>query len=194
MKKKLNCENIVHVDKDTGEILGESHGLTTIEDETLTYGDIKKKEFLEKYDTNFNKGASFVKLYDGVLEELTKRLSKAELTFMFKIVRLVSYNDCILREGGSKNGRFLDISDIAEATGENYKNCCKLIKGLINKGVIGKHKTGCIENPKIELKCYTFNPYIINRGARLDRTIIALFENTGWKELSCNNKNFLIVE
>lgn len=41
-----------------------------------------------------------------------------------------------------------------------------------------------VENPDITIKCYTFNPFIISRGVKLNRTIIALFENTGWKELS----------
>ena len=56
----------------------------------------------------------------------------------------------------------------------------------IKKGVVGKHETGCVENPDIMVKCYTFNPFIISRGVKLNRTIIALFEKTGWKDLCCN--------
>ena len=186
MKKKLNYENVVHVDKETGEIICETNGVTTIEDSELTEEEIRKQQFLEKYDPNFNKGARFVKLYDGVLEALTEKLSKAELVFMLKIVKLVSYDDCILRTNGHGHGKILDLTDIADAVGENYKNCSKLMNGLIKKGVIGKHETGCVENPDITVKCYTFNPFIISRGVKLNRTIIALFENTGWKELSCN--------
>lgn len=188
MKKKLNYENVVHIDKDTGEIICETQGATIIQDNMLTEDEIKKQEFLDKYEPNFNKGARFVKLYDGVLDILTQRLSKAELVFMLKIVKLVSYDDCILRTNGHGNGRILDMNDISHVTGENYKNCNKLMNGLLKKGIIGKHETGCIENPDIVVKCYTFNPFIICRGTKLNKTIINLFDKSGWKELSCNNR------
>lgn len=184
MKKKLNYENVIHIDRETGEVICTSEGVTSIEDSTPTEEELKQKEFLEKYDPHFNKGARFVKLYDGVLELLTQKLTKAELVFMFKLVRLVSYEDGILRTGGHGNGVILDLDDIAEIIGENYKNCSKLMNGLIKKGVIGKHQTGCIEKPDILVKCYTFNPYILNRGVKMNRTILALFENSGWNNLS----------
>ncbi len=184
MKKKLNYENIVHIDEETGEEICRSKGVTIIEDSEPTEENFKRQEFLEKYVPNFNKGARFVKLYDGVLELLTKKLTKSELTFMFKLVRLVSYDDGILRIGGHGNGAILDLDGISESTGESYKNCSKLINGLIKKGVIGKHQTGCVENQDILINCYTFNPYILNRGTKMSKTILALFENSGWNKLS----------
>lgn len=186
MKKKLNYENIAHVNEETGEIICKTYGVTTIEDCELTEEELRREMFLHKYDPNFNKGVRFVKLYDGVLDALTEKLTKAELVFMLKIVKLVSYDDCILRTNGHGHGKILDLNDIADAIGENYKNCSKLMGGLIKKGVVGKHETGCVENPDIMVKCYTFNPFIISRGVKLNRTIIALFEKTGWKDLCCN--------
>ena len=62
----------------------------------------------------------------------------------------------------------------------------RLVIKSTKKGVVGKHETGCVENPDIMVKCYTFNPFIISRGVKLNRTIIALFEKTGWKDLCCN--------
>lgn len=109
MKKKLNYENVTHIDEDTGEVICQTHGVTTIEDCEPTEEEIRKQQFLEKYDPNFNKGARFVKLYDGVLEALTEKLSKAELVFMLKIIKLVSYDDCILRTNGHGHGKFLTL-------------------------------------------------------------------------------------
>lgn len=184
MKKRLNYKKVIHSDAETGEVICETEGTTLIEDNQPTPEELRRKEFLEKWDPQFNKGARFVKLYDGVLDVLVEKLSKAELQFMFKLVKLVSYDDSVLRRGGHGNGKILDINDIAEITGESYKNCCKLMKGLQNQGIIGKHETGCIGSPNILIKCYTFNPYVLNRGVKLDKTIAALFEDTGWKQLS----------
>ena len=181
MKTKLNYENVVHIDRNTGNVICMTNGVTSIEDNIPTESELKKKEFLEKYDPNFNKGARFVKLYDGVLELLTQKLTKAELVFMLKLIKFVSYDDGILRMGGHGNGVILNLDDITTAIGENYKNCNKLMNGLIKKGIIGKHQTGCVEKPDILIKCYIFNPYILNRGVKMNRTILALFENTGWR-------------
>lgn len=180
MQKRLNYENIIHINEETGEEICRSRGTTTIMDSEMSKEDIKRREFLEKYDPHFNKGARFVKLYDGVLELLVQKLTKAELTFMFKLVRLVSYDDGVLRTGGHGNGVILDLDSISNIVGESYKNCNKLMNGLIKKGIVGKHQTGCVENPDIIIKCYTFNPYILSRGTKMSRTILSLFENSGW--------------
>lgn len=184
MKKKIYCKKMSHVDEETGEVVCRTEGVTSIIDEQPSPEEIKQREFLEKWDTKFNNGARFVKLYDGVLDVLVEKLSKAELQFLMKIVKLISYDDGILRTGGHGNGKILNLEDIADITNESYKNCCKLMNGLFKQGVVGKHTTGCVGSPNILVKCYTFNPYIINRGVKFDRTIMGLFDKTGWKEFS----------
>jgi hypothetical protein len=56
----------------------------------------------------------------------------------------------------------------------------KVIVSLISKGVLGEHRTGSIDNPKIINKCITVNPYIFMKGCQMNRTIIGLFENSEW--------------
>lgn len=184
MKKKLYYNNVSHVDEETGEVICRTEGVTTIEDSQPTPEELKRQEFLKKWNPKFNKGARFVKFYDGVLDVLIEKLSKSELQFMMKIVKLVSYDDSILRTGGHGNGKILNLHDIATITDETYKNCSKLMNALLKHGVVGKHETGCVGKPNIVVKCYTFNPYILNRGVKLDKTIESLFTKTGWRELS----------
>lgn len=188
MKKKLNYKKVIHSDAETGEYICTTEGVTTIEDNQPTPEEIKRQEFLEKWDTDFNKGARFVKVYDKALEVMVEKLSKSELQFAMKIVKLVSYDDSILRTGGHGNGKVLSLNDIAEITEESYKNCSKLMNALLKQGIVGKHETGCVGAPNIIIKCYTFNPYILNRGKKLDKTVEGLFHNTGWERLSSEDR------
>jgi hypothetical protein len=64
--------------------------------------------------------------------------------------------------------------------GLTHEGVRKVIVSLISKGVLGEHKTGSIDNPKILNKCITVNPYIFMKGHSMNRTIIGLFENTEW--------------
>lgn len=174
-------EIIAHVvSADTGVILDEIKPGDKIKHKE---DDDKKKEYLNTYEVNFNQGVRFVKLFDEVLDTLSERLSVTEFRFAVRLAKHVSYDDCILRTNGHRNGKFLDISDISELLGENYKTTSRIMNGLVKKGVIGKHITGCIENPNLSVQCYTCNPYIYMRGTKVEKTILALFEKSGWAEI-----------
>lgn len=141
---------------------------------------LERKQYLEKYDTNFNKGVRFVKIYDNMIDALADQLTLGEFRFAIRLTKHISYDDCILRTNGHGNGKVLTIKDISELMNLNYQNCCKLMNSLIDKGVFGKHTVGSIETPGKELQCYTANPYIFMRGMKVERAIVALFEDTGW--------------
>ncbi|MBQ0090623.1 MAG: hypothetical protein KBT27_14960 [Prevotellaceae bacterium] len=174
-------EIIAHViDADTGVIIDELEAGDKIKHKR---DEQKRQDHLDKYQENFNEGVRFVKLFDEVLDTLSERLSVSEFRFAVRLAKHVSYDDCILRTNGHGNGKFLDITDISNLLGENYKTTSRIMNGLIKKGVIGKHVTGCLEDPNVLVQCYTCNPYIYMRGTKVEKTILALFEKSGWKDI-----------
>jgi hypothetical protein len=145
--------------------------------------DEKKKEFLKKYDPEFNKGESFVKLYDKTLAVLRKNLKPAEFMFAISLAEYVSYEDGILRTGAHGNGKFLTMEDLSKEMDYDYNVVRRIMPVLVSKGIVCKFETGCVENPKLKVKGYVANPWIFMRGVIMDRTIIGLFEKSNWREL-----------
>lgn len=144
-----------------------------------------KKKVLEFFAqenecVEFNKGASFVKLYDDVLEELSKCLTNAEFTFVIRLAKHVSFKDCILRTNGSPNGKILDAKDIAALLEMDDSNVRRLISSLIKKGVLGRHFTGCKDNISQKIKAITCNPFIFTRGNKVNNMAISLFVDSKW--------------
>ena len=160
--------------------------------DSFRYGDSYKKqtresrkkilEFLAEKDkcVEFNKGVSFVKLYDGVLEELSRHLSGSEFNFTIRLAKYVSYKDCILRNGGNPNGKILDAKDLAALMNMDDSNVRRIISSLVKKGVLGKHVTGCKDDPSKQIKTITCNPFIFTRGSKIDNTAISLFVGSRW--------------
>ena len=160
--------------------------------DTFRYGDSYKKktkedkkkilEFLAEQDDciEFNKGENFVKLYDDILEELSKHLSLAEFNFAIRLAKHVSYKDCILRTNGNPNGKILDAKDIAALLEMDDSNVRRLISSLVKKGVLGRHTTGCKDDPSKQFKTITCNPFIFTRGNKINDTAMSLFMNSRW--------------
>lgn len=144
----------------------------------------KKKilEFMtqENECENFNEGVSFVKLYDDILEELNKYLSNAEFNFAIRLAKHISYKDCILRTNGNPNGKILTAKDIAALLNMDDSVVRRLISALVKKGVLGKHITGCKEDPSKQIKAILCNPFIYSRGCKINNTAISLFMDSHW--------------
>ena len=160
--------------------------------DTFRYGDSYKKkskedkkkilEFLAQEDEciEFNKGENFVKLYDDILEELNKHLSLAEFNFTIRLAKHVSFKDCILRTNGNPLGKILDAKDIAVLLEMDDSNVRRLISSLVKKGVLGRHTTGCKDDPSKQFKTITCNPFIFTRGNKINNTAFSLFANSRW--------------
>lgn len=169
------------VDANTGEIT-----------DTFMYGDSYKKstkentekalEFLAQKDNyvDFNTGVSFVKLYDDVLEELSEHLTNAEFNFTIRLAKHVSFKDCVLRSNGNPNGKVLDAKDLAVLMNMDPSTVRRLISSLIKKGVLGRHITGCKDDPTQKFKAITCNPYIFTRGNKMNKTALSLFVDSRW--------------
>lgn len=136
----------------------------------------EQTEYQQQYITNFNKGESFVKLYDKTISILRKKLTPTEFLLAFSLVEYVSYKDSILR----CNGKIMDMQDISDKLEMDYSTVRRLVPSLVRKGILGIHKTGCAENPKLLIKAITCNPYVYIRGNDINRMAVALFEKSGW--------------
>lgn len=137
----------------------------------------KSKEVNEKYERNFNKGESFLKVYDKVMPELHGKLSKTELSTTMMLLPYISYEDCILK---NDDGSIIKLPDFQDLLGLSYDRTRKIIKSLVTWGVLGLFETGCKEKPKILFKCYVFNPYIASKGTTINKSVAALFAETKW--------------
>ena len=183
LKETKNNENPVAylIDANTGEIT-----------DTFNYGDSYKKylkenkerkiKFLDE-DKNcivFNKGVSFVKLYDDILEELDKCLTTTEFNFVIRLAKHVSYKDCILRTNGNPNGKAFDAKDLSMLFNMDGSKVRRLISSLIKKGILGRHITGCKDDPNQKFKAITCNPFIFTRGSKINNTAISLFIDSRW--------------
>jgi hypothetical protein len=168
--KTVTSEKYLVVNDSTGEVV-----------DTINPGDriVRDKQIkhCKEYDDNFNKGESFVKIFDKTLFLLVEKLTNGEIAFVIKILPYISYNDGILRDEEKK---IININDLAERMEMTYEGVRKVVASLISKGVLGEHRTGSIDNPKIINKCLTVNPYIFLKGKQMNKTIIGLFENTEW--------------
>jgi len=173
--KSRETDDLLIVDSN-GEIIG-----------TIGPGDkivrAEQSEYCRQYDTNFGNGESFVKVFDSYHKELNKKLTPGERGFLWSITPYISYKDGILKD----NGRILTISMLAEILGVTHEAVRKVVVSLVAKGVLGEHKTGSISNPKVITKCITANPFIFCRGKDINKTIIGLFENSGWNKNSVKN-------
>jgi len=179
-----NSEKIVTMvlDPETGEITdsfreGDSYKKYTREDKEKVRNFLKEKDECEP----FNEGVSFVKLYDDILDDLGECLTTGEFSFAIRLAKHVSYKDCILRTNGNPNGKILNVQDLAVLMKTDPSVVRRYVSSLIKKGVLGKHVTGCRDNPNIQIKAITCNPYIFSRGNKLNPTAVSLFSNSRWK-------------
>lgn len=180
--------------KDINEINIEENDWAVVNPETgeivnkLSEGDkiVRKEqsEYQQQYVINFNKGKSFVKLYDETLEILSERLTPTEFLLVVRLAKHVSYKDSILRY----NGKIMTMQDISDTLKIDYGTIRRLIPSLVRKGILGIHKTGCAENPKLLIKAITCNPYIYVRGNDISKMAIGLFEKSGWDKILSANK------
>lgn len=123
----------------------------------------------------------FVKLFDGV-NDLRKYLNnQGEFATAMSLADYVCYLDCVVRRGGVRNGKKLGIKELSDELEIPYNTLKRNIYSLNKKGVINYSKEGSIDNKYVS-ENIVVNPDIYLRGYKVNKTVIALFENSGWKE------------
>ena len=120
-----------------------------------------------------NKNKPYVKAYTKPLFALSRILTGTECQFANYLMQYISYNTGILAH---ENGRKLTRNYMVQETGLSLKTIDRILCSLVEKRVLGKHKTG-------RDICFTANPYIFMRGSRVNSTLAKLFENSKWASL-----------
>jgi hypothetical protein len=187
MKTRINGYDVIHTVKETGEIICETSGCTSIEDTNLSTSELKRREYLNSHVANFNKGESFVKLFTDTAFILSKNLPPKEFMVTVAICKFVSYEDCVLRIGHGKSMRAMTLRDISEQLEIDYTRITRIVNSLVAKGVIGEFTTGNINDGK-KTKVYILNPYIYINGKSPDIDVCRYFDETGWRELLENKR------
>lgn len=158
------------VNKETGEVTG-----------AIYEGDmIVRKNSISannEYDKNFNNGVGFLKIFYEVLPELKRVLSKSEFSSMMLILPYISFDDCILK---NEDESVVTLKDFPNMFNLSYERSRKIVKVLLDNGIIGKFERGYKENPKKKFKCYVFNPFIATKNKAVNKTVISMFKDSNW--------------
>ena len=147
----------------------------------------------EEQIRNYNGDVKFVKLFDYT-EELHDLLNNdAAFNIAIRLSKFICYDDCILRMGGHKNGKILDVHDISEVLKIPYNTLRKHISVLYKHGILAICKTGTKYNPDNIKNIIIANPDVYMRGTNINKTVISIFKEAGWngfKEESKSAKSF----
>lgn len=158
--------------KETGEIIN-----------TIKEGDSvhrkESKEAIEGKMVNFNKGESFIKVYEEGMKKVRGKLANAQYSFLWCILPQMEFNSNILR---NDDGTIMSIKDFSEVTGMKYHANRKLLLSLVERGILGVFLTGSRDKRGEVFECYVVNPYIFHKGTLVDNGLLELFEKTGWKD------------
>lgn len=152
------------VELDTGEILKE------IQDGDKVKVTSKSSMDYLKDNIEVNKGEPFIKIYTKVLFELSRSLTGTESQFVNYLIQHIRYTSGIL---AYSNGIKLTRQSMCNDTGLTMRSIDRVLDGLAEKQVLGRHKTGQEIN-------FTANPFIFMKGDRINETLFNLFKNTKW--------------
>lgn len=142
----------------------------------------RKKEREKSLIHGFNSDKTFVKIYDDAIPVLQKRLTPPEFKLVICLASYVNFEDCIIRKNTRINADPLSLKDICTMFDYKYDYGRKIIRSLINKGIIAKVNVGSIyeEYSQDNSEVYLINPFIYFRGVNVNRTVVEIFKNSGW--------------
>ena len=181
MEIKINGYDVIHVNKETGEVIAETEGCTSIESSVKMPSELKKEEYVNTHCIDFNKDEPFVKMYPKVVNKLASVLKPNEFKTVMMLSRYVDYENCVLVFGNRKYKHYMTLQEISDVTKIQYSKIATIMRSLIKKGIIGIFKTGNKTTEKLE-KCYVVNPYIYMNGKNPLKDICILFKNSGWED------------
>ena len=181
MKTKIYERNVTHVDSDTGEIICNTAGCTTILDNQKTRDEKKRDKYVKSHVLNFNKGESFVKMFTEVVYKLSFILTPKEYMVAMSLSNFVSYENNALVNGYGNQQHFMNLKEISEVLNMDYSRASRVVNSLIKKGILGRFKTGNLMNNKLS-ESYIANPYIYINGMNPSLEVYEYFNKSGWKE------------
>lgn len=133
----------------------------------------KKEGEIEEPKILINDEEPFIKVYTKPLFELSKSLNGTESQFVNYLIQYIRYNTGTI---AYSNGKPVTRAVMAKDTGLSKKTIDRLINNLVDKEVLGKHKTG-------RCNTLTVNPFIFMRGQKINQTLYEFFVNSKWAKL-----------
>ena len=112
----------------------------------------------------------YTKVYNRPMFSLAKSLTGSEMQMVYFLLPFLSFESGMLK---TRNGQPLTRKLISDKTGLSINTVDRLLQGLKEKQVIGKHVVGR------EVQ-YFMNPYLFMRGKRINKTLQDMFRNTDW--------------
>lgn len=167
--------NLAVIDKDTGEILGE----TTIKDGMK----VKIVTVNQQNDSlnslvAVNSDLLFIKLFGGNSDMLCDKLSNSEVAMLVFLSKYVCYEDCVLRMNGERNAHAMSMKELAQLHHMKPNTFRKIMASLKAHRVIGVHETGSVNNN--QTKWITVNPYVMCRGLKVQRWVADFYADSEW--------------
>ena len=86
---------------------------------------------------------------------------------MIKIMKYVDHRDNTIR----MNSEVMTVKEMASVTGREYTRLSKLVKGLVERKVMGRHSTDIIEYAGRRKTVYSINPYIVCKGRMINKQV-----------------------
>jgi hypothetical protein len=136
-------------------------------------GDQKFKKKIDEPQVSVNDAEPFIKVFTKPLFELSKSLSGTESQFLNYLIQYIRFGSGIIAYG---NGKPLTRANMARDTGLSKKTIDRLLNSLVDKEILGKHKTG-------RSVALTVNPFIFMRGQKVNQTLYEFFLNSKWAKI-----------
>jgi len=172
-------DNRILIDVETGQVLstlepGDRFKVTKAE----IIENFKKKKAAEANYITINEREPFIKVYSNTLFNLSKSLTGTESQFINYLIQYIRYHSGIL---AYKKGKTLTRKAMAAETGLSVRAVDRILQGLQDKEVIGKHKTGQDIN-------FTVNPFIFMRGDKVSEILYIFYRNSRWAKKGENKQ------
>jgi len=119
------------------------------------------------------KDETYTKIFGRAGFRLARALTGAELQMIYLLVHYISFDSGILMHS---NGKPITRYFLAKETGMSERTVDRILQGLKEKQVLGKHVSGREVH-------YTVNPWLFMKGNRINRTLYEFFKNTRWAKI-----------
>lgn len=100
-------------------------------------------------------------------------LEDSEISFLVKISQYLDYRDNTIR----REGEVMTVKEMAEVTGREYTRLSKMVKGMCERKIMGKHSTEMVEYLGRRSVVYSVNPYVICRGRMINKRVRTYYNN-----------------
>jgi len=133
----------------------------------------------EKKIKNKAKFAQFIQQNWGYLRGI-KYLTTEEKSFLIDLVPNIGFlSNCIVDDVNKKNPRPLTQTDISTLLGTSKTKVSRVVKNLIDKGIIARAESGLVDN-NVRSYALFVNPNVIFSGNKdeINLTLKAMFQKT----------------